>query len=171
MIFVHARAETGRTARALLEVARAAGEIGEWAPPDDHPKLGHAERDVAKSRNAEVRSLFGGGFGVHHAGMLRADRNLTERLFADGLVRCLVCTATLAWGVNLPAHTVIIKGTQVQLLTTLLVVPRMTRPYSDLLLCRCTTRSAARSSTSACSTCSRSSDALAGRSLTPPARE
>jgi pre-mRNA-splicing helicase BRR2 len=30
------------------------------------------------------------------------------------LLQVLVCTATLAWGVNLPAHTVIIKGTQVR---------------------------------------------------------
>ena len=35
------------------------------------------------------------------------------QLFAEGLVKVLVCTATLAWGVNLPAHSVLIKGTQV----------------------------------------------------------
>jgi len=29
------------------------------------------------------------------------------------MLKILVSTATLAWGVNLPAHTVIIKGTQV----------------------------------------------------------
>jgi pre-mRNA-splicing helicase BRR2 len=29
------------------------------------------------------------------------------------ICQVLVSTATLAWGVNLPAHTVIIKGTQV----------------------------------------------------------
>ena len=50
---------------------------------------------------------------MHHAGLPRSDRGLTERLFAEGAIAVLVCTATLAWGVNLPAHTVVIKGTQV----------------------------------------------------------
>jgi pre-mRNA-splicing helicase BRR2 len=45
--------------------------------------------------------------------MARADRTLVEELFADGHIQVLVSTATLAWGVNLPAHTVIIKGTQI----------------------------------------------------------
>ncbi|PHU15410.1 Activating signal cointegrator 1 complex subunit 3 [Capsicum chinense] len=71
------------------------------------------KREVIKSRNREVVQLFECGIGIHHAGMLRADRNLTERLFSQGLLKVLVCTATLAWGVNLPAHTVVIKGTQI----------------------------------------------------------
>ena len=45
--------------------------------------------------------------------MTRVDRTLVEELFADGHIQVLISTATLAWGVNLPAHTVIIKGTQV----------------------------------------------------------
>jgi activating signal cointegrator complex subunit 3 len=61
----------------------------------------------------ELRELFDSGFGIHHAGMLRSDRNLAERSFAAGALRVLCCTATLAWGVNLPAHTVIIKGTEI----------------------------------------------------------
>src|SRR5271154_657058 len=43
----------------------------------------------------------------------RVDRALVEDLFADRHLAVLVSTATLAWGVNLPAHCVIIKGTQV----------------------------------------------------------
>lgn len=50
---------------------------------------------------------------MHHAGMLRTDRTLVEKYFSDGFIKVLVCTATLAWGVNLPAHAVIIKGTEI----------------------------------------------------------
>ena len=53
------------------------------------------------------------GIGIHHAGRSRSDRDYVEQLFADRHLSVLVSTATLAWGVNLPAHTVIIKGTQV----------------------------------------------------------
>ena len=65
---------------------------------------------VGKSRNKQLRDLFKDGFSIHHAGMLRSDRNLVEQLFSDGFIKVLVCTATLAWGVNLPAHAVIIKA-------------------------------------------------------------
>lgn len=50
---------------------------------------------------------------MHHAGLSRDDRQLVEDLYAGKHIQILVSTATLAWGVNLPAHTVIIKGTQV----------------------------------------------------------
>jgi replicative superfamily II helicase len=71
------------------------------------------KKEVSKSRNGQLKGLFESGFGIHHAGMLRSDRNLVERLFAEGHLKVLCCTSTLAWGVNLPAHTVIIKGTLV----------------------------------------------------------
>jgi len=34
-----------------------------------------------------VTELFDLGFGIHNAGMLRSDRTMTERLFADGLLK------------------------------------------------------------------------------------
>jgi replicative superfamily II helicase len=44
------------------------------------------------------------GVGIHHAGMHRADRTLTEQLFEQGLIKILCCTSTLSWGVNLPSY-------------------------------------------------------------------
>ena len=64
---------------------------------------------MSKSSNKPLREIVPNGFGIHHAGMLRQDRNLVERAFSKGVIKCLVCTATLAWGVNLPAHAVVIK--------------------------------------------------------------
>ena len=53
------------------------------------------------------------GLGFHHAGMIRADRNQVENMFNAGEIKILLATATLAWGVNLPAYAVIIKGTDI----------------------------------------------------------
>jgi pre-mRNA-splicing helicase BRR2 len=80
----------------------------------DHP----ASREILQveaegTRHADLKELLPYGFAIHHAGMLRIDRTLVEDLFADKHIQVLVSTATLAWGVNLPAHTVIIKGTQI----------------------------------------------------------
>ena len=65
-------------------------------------------REVTKSRNEQVKELFPYGFSVHHAGMLRKDRNMVEALFHNGDIKVLVSTSTLAWGVNLPAYAVLI---------------------------------------------------------------
>jgi pre-mRNA-splicing helicase BRR2 len=61
----------------------------------------------------ELKDLLPYSFAIHHAGMNRVDRTLVEDLFRKRHIQVLVSTATLAWGVNLPAHTVIIKGTQI----------------------------------------------------------
>ncbi|XP_061953449.1 DExH-box ATP-dependent RNA helicase DExH14 isoform X2 [Populus nigra] len=111
MVFVHSRKDTAKTAEKLVELARNNEDV-ELFRNDEHPQFALFKKEVMKSRNKDLVELFGSGIGVHHAGMLRADRGLTERLFSGGLLKVLVCTATLAWGVNLPAHTVVIKGTQ-----------------------------------------------------------
>lgn len=45
------------------------------------------QKEVLKSRNKEVVQLFEHGIGIHHAGMLRQDRSLTEHLFSEGLLK------------------------------------------------------------------------------------
>lgn len=112
MVFVHARNATVRTAMALIEMAKNHGETC-FFQPDQGPDYGQCEKQIQRSRNKQMKEIFPEGFGIHHAGMLRSDRNLMESMFSKGHLKVLVCTATLAWGVNLPAHAVIIKGTQI----------------------------------------------------------
>ena len=52
------------------------------------------------------------GIGLHHAGLVESDRKIVENLFFNQKIMVLIATATLAWGVNFPAHLVIIKGTE-----------------------------------------------------------
>ncbi|KAJ1685936.1 hypothetical protein LUZ63_017326 [Rhynchospora breviuscula] len=52
------------------------------------------------------------GVGYHSGGLVLKDRSLVEQLFLKGDLLVLCTTNTLALGINLPAHTVIIKYTQ-----------------------------------------------------------
>jgi pre-mRNA-splicing helicase BRR2 len=112
IIFVHSRKETAKTARYIRDKALEMETIGQILRSDAGSR--EALNTEAESVNdRDLKDLLPYGFGIHHAGMNRIDRSSVEDLFNDGLIQVLVCTATLAWGVNLPAHTVIIKGTQV----------------------------------------------------------
>lgn len=111
MVFVHSRKDTGKTARMLAMKAQQNGETSHF-DCSNVERYDLASKDAKKSKNKEMLEVFASGIGVHHAGMLRSDRTLMERFFSQGFIKVLCCTATLAWGVNLPAHTVIIKGTQ-----------------------------------------------------------
>ncbi|KAJ7895943.1 Sec63 Brl domain-containing protein [Mycena olivaceomarginata] len=112
MVFVHARKETVKTALALRESSVLEGNADDFSC-EDHPQWSMFRQNIGESRNKEMKQLFDGGFGIHHDGMLRSDRNMMERMFEARAIKVLCCTVTLAWGVNLPAHAVIIKGTQV----------------------------------------------------------
>ena len=112
MVFVHSRKDTVLTARMLHQKAIDNQCDDLFLPEQDNSKYIAAMKDLKNTRNREIRDLIPKGFGTHNAGMARADRNFVERLFAEGTIKVLCCTATLAWGVNLPAAAVIIKGTQ-----------------------------------------------------------
>jgi pre-mRNA-splicing helicase BRR2 len=114
LVFVHSRKETARTAKALRDLAAARQDTQRFV------KEGSATQEVLTSEagrveNSDLKDLLPSGFAIHHAGLSREDRQLVEDLFSDRRIQVLVSTATLAWGVNLPARTVIIKGTQVYL--------------------------------------------------------
>jgi len=112
LIFVHSRAEAGKTAKALRDIALERDELSYFVRDGGGTSeiLSEESTDV---QNADLKNVLQYGFAIHHAGMARADRELVEDLFASRHIAVLCTTATLAWGVNLPAHAVIIKGTQV----------------------------------------------------------
>jgi pre-mRNA-splicing helicase BRR2 len=112
LIFTHSRKETARTAKWIRDTAIERDTIGQFLRQDSAVRE-ILQSEAATAKDANLQDLLPYGFAIHHAGMTRVDRTLVEDLFDGGHVQVLISTATLAWGVNLPAHTVIIKGTQI----------------------------------------------------------
>ncbi|XP_022662619.1 activating signal cointegrator 1 complex subunit 3-like [Varroa destructor] len=112
MVFVHSRNNTLRSAEVMMQIATEHGKL-EYFLRSKHPQYKIFEKQLQSSRNMKLQQIFASGMGMHHAGMVRQDRNFVEKAFSAGVISVLFCTSTLAWGVNLPANCVIIKGTDI----------------------------------------------------------
>lgn len=86
MVFVHSRKETVKTAMALREAALQDGILESFIC-EDHPQFYLFRQKIGESRNKEMKLLFDSGFGIHHAGMLRSDRNLMEKMFSEKSIK------------------------------------------------------------------------------------
>ena len=101
LVFVHTRGETSKFANLLTKYVQI---------PINH---NFNEQISHKNIQSQLKECLLKGVGIHHAGLPRNERIFVENSFRNNSFSVLICTATLAWGVNLPAHTVIIKDTKV----------------------------------------------------------
>src|SRR4051812_23480423 len=69
-------------------------------PQEDLRALGYGEFADALER----------GVAQHHAGMLPVFKEIVEQLFAEGLVKVVFATETLALGINMPARSVVLES-------------------------------------------------------------
>ena len=58
----------------------------------------------------KIKQMLQRGVGVHHAGLLPKYRRVVEDLFVRKLLPVVICTETLASGINLPARSVVLSS-------------------------------------------------------------
>ncbi|KZT27339.1 P-loop containing nucleoside triphosphate hydrolase protein [Neolentinus lepideus HHB14362 ss-1] len=119
LVFVSTRKGVLTTAEHLACEYEQAAKVKQslpWSQPRNVTKQFHDKR---------LEKLATLGIGVHHAGLSMDDRRVTEELYSAKILRLLVATSTLAVGVNLPAHTVVIRGVK-------MYQPDGYKEYSDL---------------------------------------
>ncbi|EGO54185.1 hypothetical protein NEUTE1DRAFT_103645 [Neurospora tetrasperma FGSC 2508] len=102
LIFCFTRKSCESTATKLAEYASGLPETNSlWPIP--------TKRIPVVSR--ELQEIVRFGVAFHHAGLDVQDRVAVEQHFLNGELSVICCTSTLAVGVNLPCHTVVMKGT------------------------------------------------------------
>jgi len=105
-------APTRRNAVSLAK--KAASEVEQLLSKPIKRSLEHdAEKILATGERTRISELLAElvkhGSAFHHAGLGGGHRRIIEDSFRQGKIKILVATPTLAFGVNLPARTVIIQ--------------------------------------------------------------
>lgn len=108
IVFVSSRRQTRLTAMALIGFLLLEGNTAKWV----HMDVAEVQRYTSKLDDPYVKHCLQFGVGIHHAGLLDGDRSVVEEAFLSNKIQVLVATSTLAWGVNFPAHMVVVKGTE-----------------------------------------------------------
>ena len=65
--------------------------------------------DYVDGVGPKLRQMLIRGVGVHHAGVLPKHKEMIEKLFLEKLIPFVICTETLAAGINLPARSVVLS--------------------------------------------------------------
>ncbi|TGJ85011.1 hypothetical protein E0Z10_g3750 [Xylaria hypoxylon] len=102
MVFCFTRKSCERTARSLAEW---------WSTRHDDDRPWPPPKHRIPVLSQDLQELVRHGVAFHHAGLDSQDRSAIEKNFLSGQLHLICCTSTLAVGVNLPCHTVVLKGT------------------------------------------------------------
>ncbi|KAK1147586.1 ATP-dependent DNA helicase MER3 [Aspergillus melleus] len=102
MVFCCTRNSTVATAKELVRL---------WSTSNPPARLWKGPNKRMEAHNVDLKGALVAGVAFHHAGLNPADRHTVETGFLEGQINIICCTSTLAVGVNLPCHLVIIKNT------------------------------------------------------------
>lgn len=106
---------TRRNAEAGAE--RLSGSISKHLSAEDKNSLEEASNKVLHALSTptaqceKLSRLITDGVAFHHSGLVNAQRHAIEEAFRSGKIKLICSTTTLGFGVNMPAHTVLVRDT------------------------------------------------------------
>jgi len=106
LVFVSSRQDTVQAAK------KARDELAERDVPIAARGDFEFHEETQRVASDTLRQSILDGVAFHHAGLSKSDKDAVEAWFREGKIRVLFSTSTLAWGVNLPARSVVIRDTK-----------------------------------------------------------